>query len=176
MISMVALAFYKAATMDKADLGRRIIEFLDSHGFRYCAIGGQAVNAYVEPLVSLDLDLVVLADDLPRLERELRTEFHVEDFPHSLNVSEPGSALRIQFQKDPRYGAFLDRAEPKDVLGLRLPVARIADVFQGKIWDAMNGGSTSEKQRHLTDIARMIGVESRLRQLVPSELRGRLRW
>ena len=30
----------------------------------YCAIGGLAVNAYVEPVVSLDLDIVVAMEDI----------------------------------------------------------------------------------------------------------------
>ena len=39
--------------MDKADLLEEVFALLRDSGIRFCVIGGQAVNAYVEPLVSL---------------------------------------------------------------------------------------------------------------------------
>jgi hypothetical protein len=36
-------------------------------GARYCVIGGQAVNAYAEPVVSLDLDLALAPGEIERL-------------------------------------------------------------------------------------------------------------
>ena len=53
--------------------------------------GGQAVNSYVEPLVSLDLDLVVAVDQIEAAENLLRARFDVTRFAHSLNVSSTGS-------------------------------------------------------------------------------------
>ena len=50
---MKALSFWKAVTMDKADLLDQVFALLRESGIRFCVIGGQAVNAYVEPLVSL---------------------------------------------------------------------------------------------------------------------------
>jgi hypothetical protein len=47
-------------------------------GAGYCVIGSQAVSVYVEPLVSLDLDLAVAAEDFPTLEDALRASFRVE--------------------------------------------------------------------------------------------------
>jgi len=44
-----------------------------------------------------------------------------------------GSDLRVQIQTYPCYFAFVERASERDVLGLRLPVAAIEDVLQGKI-------------------------------------------
>ncbi len=60
---MQAYTFWKTVTMDQANLLEKLIALLDENGIQYCAIGGQAVNAYVEPLVSLDLDLVVGASE-----------------------------------------------------------------------------------------------------------------
>ncbi len=51
---MQALAFWKAVTLDQANLLERLIDLLDENEIRYCVIGGQGVNAYIEPLVSLD--------------------------------------------------------------------------------------------------------------------------
>ena len=63
---MRARAFWKAVTLDRADFLDRLVALLAEHGIRYCVVGGQAVNAYVEPVVSLDLALAVAADDIPR--------------------------------------------------------------------------------------------------------------
>ena len=56
---MQALEFWKAVTVDKANLLEQLIALLNAHGIRYCVIGGVAVNAYAEPLITLDLDLVI---------------------------------------------------------------------------------------------------------------------
>jgi len=41
-----------------------VIDILNKAGSNYCLIGGVAVNAYVEPLVSLDLDMVVASEEI----------------------------------------------------------------------------------------------------------------
>ena len=60
----------------------------------------------------------------------------MERFPFPLNVSVLDSDLRVQVQTDPRYFDFVDRAEMREVMGLRLPVADDADILQGKVWAA----------------------------------------
>jgi hypothetical protein len=75
-------------------------------------------QSYAEPLVSLDLDLVVAVDQMPEVEELLATRFHLERFPHSLNVSEAGSQLRVQIQTDPRYFDFPSRAAEQESVGL----------------------------------------------------------
>ena len=44
---MQALTYWKAVTMDKANLIEQVVGLLAEYGIRYCVIGGQAVNAYV---------------------------------------------------------------------------------------------------------------------------------
>jgi hypothetical protein len=65
---MQALAFWKAVTMDRTDFLERVIALLRENGIRFCVVGGQAVNAYAEPVVSIDLDLAVAVEDFPRAE------------------------------------------------------------------------------------------------------------
>lgn len=120
---MRALTFWKVLAVDQENLLERLTELLAEYGIRYCVIGGQAVNAYVEPLVSLDLDLVVAIDQLDEVESLLAGSFSVTRFPHSLNVSSAGSDVRVQIQTDPRYASFPERASPHEVLGLVLPVS-----------------------------------------------------
>lgn len=120
-------------------------------------IGGQAVNAYVEPVVNLDLNLVVVVEQLESLEEVLMRVFTVRRFPHSLNVYAEDSALRVQIRTDVRYVGFPDRAQTQEVLGLALPVASLEDTLQGKIWAASDPERrASKRQKDLADIARLV--------------------
>jgi len=171
---MKALAFWKAVTRDDADLLGQLVALFEKRGIRYCVIGGQGVNAYVEPVVSLDLDVVVAADQVPDVVA-LCDGWNVKRFPHSLNVSSAGSDLRVRIQLDPRYAPFVGRATPHDVLGRTLPVASVEDVLQGKVWAASDESRrASKRQKDLADISRLIEAHPRLRERVPAELLDRL--
>ncbi len=172
---MRASAFWKAVTVDEANLLEEFVRLLEAHAIRYCVIGGQAVNAYVEPLVSLDLDIVIAADQAAQLPSVLPATYRQERFPHSLNLSKAGSDLRIQVQMDPRYAAFVDRAAARDVLGVRLPVAAVEDVLQSKIWAALDPSRRgSKRQKDLADIARLLESFPHLAERVPVEILTRL--
>ena len=172
---MRAHAFWKAVLEDRVDFLDRLIALLTDHGVRYCLVGGQAVNAYVEPVVSLDLDLVVAADQLSRVEAMLRDAFVVESFPHRLNVSQPGSDLRVQIRTDPRYAPFVGRAADREILGLRLPVASLEDLLQGKLWAVTDATRRpSKRQKDLADISRLLEAYPELRARVPADVLTRL--
>lgn len=98
---MRAQAFWKVVVADQTDFLSRVIELLTERGIRYCVLGGQGVNAYAEPVVSLDFDIVIAVDQLLKAEQLLDQEFKVERFARSLIVSAAGSDLRIQIQTDP---------------------------------------------------------------------------
>lgn len=157
--------------MDKSDLLERVLDLLQASGIRFCVIGGQAVNAYVEPLVSLDLDLAVAVEQIGEVRKLMQESFTLEEFPHSLNVSSPGSNLRIQIQTDPRYADFVKRASARDVLGLSLPVASIEDVLQGKIWaDSDPDQRATKRRKDLLDIARILEANPQLKSRVPDAI------
>ena len=170
--TMHELTFWKTIIMDQAGFLEQIIALLGEHQIAYCVIGGQGVNAYVDPLVSLDLDLVIAADQIDRLEALLETSnFQVKRFAHSLNIALPGSNLRLQIQTDPRYATFLTRAVQRPVLGLMLPVAAVSDILIGKIWafqDPTRRGS--KRQKDLADIARLLERYPELRSQVPEDV------
>lgn len=172
---MQAYTFWKTITMDHADLLDSLLQLLHENGIRYCVIGGQAVNAYAEPVVSLDLDLVIVLEQIDEVAALLREKFDLKAFPHSLNISSPGSDLRVQIQTDPRYEAFVARATPQEVLGVVLPVAAVADVLQGKVWAALDPERrASKRQKDLADIARLLESVPDLRPIVPDEILRRL--
>jgi len=172
---MHAPAFWKIVTSDRSNFLENLTALLEEHGIRYCVIGGQGVNAYVEPLVSLDLDLVIAAGQVAEVQSLLAANFSVQAFPYSLNVSMPGSDLRVQIQTDPRYFSFVDRAAVRQILGVDLPVASLEDILQGKIWAAGDERRRPSKRRKdLLDIERLLEAYPRLRDLVPIEILGRL--
>src|SRR5258707_1590521 len=107
---MTATEIFESVTGSGGSDFARLVQILNQHG-PYCLIGGLAVNCFVEPVYTLDADLVVVAASLPKLSIYLREQgFRVEEHPHSVNVLPPGSELRIQFTTDARYQAFLSRS------------------------------------------------------------------
>lgn len=172
---MQAATFWRTVTMDHADLLERTLQILEEAGARYCVIGGQGVNAYAEPVVSLDLDLALAPGEIERLTPLFGPPIRMERFEHSVNLSASGSDLRIQFQVDPRYHDFPARAEVRDVLGHPLPVAKLEDVLRGKVWAASDPARrASKRQKDLADIARLLENHPELRELVPKSIVERL--
>jgi len=172
---MRSLTFWKTITVDKSNLLERLIALFSDHAIRYCVIDGQAINAYVEPLIDRNLDLVVAVDQMSQVESLLANEFKIERFPHSVNVSLVGSDLRVQIQTDPRYADFVKRSTRRNVLGLELPVASMEDLLRGKIWAAQDSTRRgSKRQKDLADIARLLEAYPDLRVQVPAEILARL--
>lgn len=172
---MTKKEFARRILAGKTDILQQILGLMRRRKIAFCVIGGLAVNAYAEPVVSLDLDIVVDAGRLQDLRQALSADFKVRVFANSLNISRPGSDLRIQVQTDPRYQAFLPAARMKDVLGYRMPVARMEDVLQGKVWAALDEARRpSKRQKDLADILRLVEKRPALASAVPGELRSRL--
>ena len=167
--------FHRAVTVDESGFLDRLVALLEAERVRWCVVGGQAVNAYVDPVVSLDLDIALATGEPEQVAALFPPPIEVRRFPHSINLSAPGSDLRVQIQTDPRYDCFPERAEVRDVLGHPLPVARVEDVLQGKVWAA--GDETrrpSKRQKDLADIARLLEAFPELRPTVPAAILDRL--
>jgi hypothetical protein len=61
-IIMTGKTFLNRVANGEIDLIQILISLLEQTNSAYCVIGGLGVNAYAEPVVSLDLDLVVISD------------------------------------------------------------------------------------------------------------------
>ena len=168
--------FLNALANGKRDVIRELLEIIQKTGASYCVIGGLAVNAYAEPVVSLDIDVVVAADRTDRIRAEAEARgWKVEPFEHSVNLECPGSDLRIQIQTDPRYQALLPRSVEVRLLGYTLRVAAKADVLQGKIWACTDPTRRrSKRQKDLADIARLIEADPQLSASLPDSIREQL--
>lgn len=172
---MTKREFVKTVAREKKDLLQGFVDLLKEKNIPFCIIGGLAVNAYAEPVVSLDLDAVIVADKLEELLAELKHKYKLKRYPNSINIASPLSDLRIQIQTDLRYQDFISRAVYKDVLGYRLPVARVEDVLQGKVWATQDETRrASKRQKDLADIMRLVEMKKGLASLLPAVLRRKL--
>ena len=172
---MTAAEVFELTTRGGATDFARLIAACESFG-PYCLIGGLAVNCYVEPVYTLDADLVVIASGLPSLAAHLEAQgFQIENHPHSLNVQAPGSELRIQFTTDERYQAFLDRAKEAEVLGIRLKVSCLEDVTRGKLWAYGDPARRlSKRKKDELDLIRLAERYPELLAMYPDELKQQL--
>jgi len=173
---MVGKEFINRLANNKSDIIQILLDILSKKGSRYCIIGGLAVNAYVEPVVSLDLDIVAAVEDVGTIcKTAKKSGFKVEQFEHSVNITSESSDLRIQFQTDLRYQSFLSTANEKNVLGYTMKVARLEDVLQGKVWAYMDKTRRkSKRQKDLADILRIIEKHPHLEASLPQTLRDEL--
>ena len=171
---MTGKTFLNRVANGQIDAVALLLDLLNEIGARYCVIGGLAVNAYAEPVVSLDLDIVVVTDKVNRLcEVASSRGIGIEEFEHSINLSIPGSDLRIQLQIDPRYQEFLGRAQQRDVLGYGMAVAAMEDVVRGKVWAYLDERRRkSKRQKDLADLLRLAEGHPQLKDTLPPEIQS----
>ena len=173
---MTAREFMKSLANGTIDIVQLLLSILDTTGTDYCLIGGLAVNAYVEPVVSLDIDIVVAVQNTEAVRKAAEAQgLKVEVFPHSINLTGAGSDLRIQLQTDPRYQAFVSTAETRPVLGYAMKVASLANVLQGKVWAYLDDTRRrSKRQKDLADIARLTEAHPELFASLPARIKDQL--
>lgn len=174
---MTGKTFMNVMGNGKVDILELFLKILGETKSSYCIIGGLAVNAYVEPVVSLDLDIVVAMDDIEEVcKAAKRSGLRVEKFEHSVNLTSPKSDLRIQLQTDVRYQEFISRSRMKQILGYRMKVALMGDVLQGKVWAYMDERRRmSKRQKDLADIMRLVEVYPELERQIPNGIRRELK-
>jgi len=160
----------------KSDIIQILLDILSQTHSRYCLIGGLAVNAYVEPVVSLDLDIVAANEDVGAICKVAKEcGLKIEKFEHSVNITSPNSDMRIQLQTDPRYQEFVLTAQDRSVLGYTMNVARIEDVLQGKVWAYMDKTRRKSKRlKDLADIFRIVEKFPHLEASLPQTIRKEL--
>jgi hypothetical protein len=168
---MTAAEAYDLTTHGGTTDFARVVAACEGAG-AWCLIGGLAVNTYVEPVYTLDADLVVVSASLGELADRLRSEgFSIEEHEHSLNAQGAGSDLRIQFTTDVWYQAFPERAVDAVVLGVRVRVACLEDVTRGKLWAYGDPSRRlSKRKKDELDLIRLAEAWPRLRGMYPVEL------
>ena len=149
-----------------------LVTILNRHG-SWCLIGGLAVNCYVEPVYTVDADVVVSASQLPSIREGLKEAgFLTQEFPHSLNAQMAGSNLRIQLTLDERYQDFVRDATAKDVLDQRVPVASLANLIRGKVWALQDAQRRpTKRKKDELDLMRILEAYPETRPLMPDEIK-----
>lgn len=173
---MTGREFVNRIANGKSDIIQILLDILSQTHSRYCLIGGLAVNAYVEPVVSLDLDIVAANEDVGAICKVAKEcGLKIEKFEHSVNITSPNSDMRIQLQTDPRYQEFVLTAQDRSVLGYTMNVARIEDVLQGKVWAYMDKTRRKSKRlKDLADIFRIVEKFPHLEASLPQTIRKEL--
>lgn len=173
---MTGKEFANRLANGKSDIIQVFLDILSKTGSRYCLIGGLAVNAYVEPVVSLDLDVIAINEDIDAICKAAKEQgMKIEQFEHSVNLTSPDSDLRIQLQQDPRYQGFVSNAQSANVLGYTMNVARVEDVLQGKVWAYSDKTRRkSKRQKDLADIFRIVEKFPHLETSLPQSIREEL--
>lgn len=163
---MSGAEFFAGLTGGQNDLAIAV-EALSKTRQPFCLIGGLAVNHYVEAVVTLDADFAIAGsgDAAPVLRA---AGFDVRELAHSINAQLPASSLRIQITINSRYGAFPARAVAGAVFGVKMPIACLADVLQGKLWALSDPDRRASKRaKDAADIIRLAESFSEVFGLVP---------
>jgi hypothetical protein len=168
---MTAAQIYESVTNGGTSDFADVVTILSRHK-PWCVVGGLAVNCYVEPVYTVDVDLVVVAANLPQIERELEAAgFKIERFAHSMNARRAGSKLTIQFTTDARYQDFLADAAEHDVLGVDVPVATLENIIRGKVWAWQDANRRlSKRKKDELDLIRIAEAYPEERHLIPNEI------
>jgi len=175
---MTSKTFLNMLANGKSDVIQLFLNMLAKLNLDYCVIGGLAVNAYAEPVASLDLDLVLAVKDIERFLKQLtepKGNFSVTKFAHSINLQHPDSDLRIQIQTDKVYQPFIANASIKSVLGYKMKVAKLEDLLNGKIWAYSDEERRkSKRQKDLADIMRLVETYPHLYDSLPEKIKSLL--
>jgi hypothetical protein len=169
---MTGKEFFESLANGKKDVIQTFLDALSAANADYCVIGGLAVNAYADPVVSLDLDMAVAISHIEKICEAVKEHFKIERFAHSVNLTPYESDVRIQLQTDPRYQEFIAGASSHTVLGYEMKVAGIEDVLKGKLWAYSDKQRRqSKRQKDLADILRLVETHPYLSDQLPDSVR-----
>ena len=172
---MTAAEIFESVTNGGRSDFALVAQILEAHG-RWCLVDGLAVNSYVEPVFTVDADIVVASSELSSIQMELKARgFEVTEHEHSINAQMKGSELRVQFTIDQRYQKFLDDTQPMKVLGELVPVASLENLARGKVWAWSDPGRRlSKRKKDELDLIRIAEKYPELRTLMPPVIKEQL--
>src|SRR5437870_10501989 len=168
---MTASEIFESVTGSGSSDLALLVSVLNERG-RWCLIGGLAVNCYVEPVYTLDADIVVAASEVDAIKQDLAIAgFSVQEFSHSINARMAGSELRIQLTTDARYQDFLNETRLMEVLGEQVPVASLTNIVRRKIWPWQDETRMpTKRKKDELDLMRILETYAELRGSMPGEI------
>jgi hypothetical protein len=174
---MTAAELFESITNGGMSDFSQVLAVLRERDVPWCLIGGLAVNCYVPPVYTADADFVVASGMIEVVAQGLAQKgFKISQFEFSVNAQKPGSDLVIQLTRDERYQPFVSRAEVREVLGSRIPVAALPDLIEGKIWAWRDPRRRlSKRTKDQADLIRIGEHYPALLHSLPDGLRQQLR-
>jgi len=93
-LEMTGKKFLNKVANNKEDILQIFLDILKKTKTAYCIVGGLAVNAYAEPIVSLDIDVVMENENIDTVSKEMQKKgLKVERLEHSVNLTSSKSGL-----------------------------------------------------------------------------------
>ena len=173
---MTSKQFYDWQTLGGTDDVMRFVGAMEKADIVWCAIGGVAVNHWAaEPMVTQDLDFVVVSDSIDRTEKVLKDAgFRSERFEWSINFKGK-SKVSIQLTTEDFYRDFAERGVAADVHGILLRVATLEDTLAGKVkaWGEPTRRQ-SKQAKDFTDIVRLVEAHPHLWEKLIPELQKQI--
>ncbi len=173
---MTEKQFFDWQTSGGTDDVMRLVDCLERADIDWCTIGGVAVNHWAEePMVTQDVDFVVVTDALDRSVEALeQSGFASERFEWSINF-QGQSKISLQLSTEEFYRDFPARAVPADVHGILMRVASLEDTLSGKLkaWST-SSRRQSKRLKDLADIARLVETHPQLWDKLPDAVREQL--
>lgn len=172
---MTAEEIYESVTDGGATDFAEVVAILDEVG-AWCLIGGLAVNSYVEPVYTVDADIVVVSGESERVRDRLSgAGYAIEDFVHSFNARKAPSKLSLQFTTDNRYQEFIATAARREVLGETVPVATLENIVRGKMWAwSDTARRATKRKKDELDLMRIAESYPELRERMPAPIVAQL--
>ena len=83
---MTAAEVFESVTNEGSKDFSALVRILNANQ-PWCLIGGLAVNCYVEPIYTIDADIVVMTDRLSQISKQLeQAEFQIQKFEYSIDA------------------------------------------------------------------------------------------
>ncbi len=158
------------------DLIKQIKDTLEKLNIPYCVTGGFAVNAYAKPVITPECEFVIPLDYIKELMPVLDKKYCVEMRRDSMLLTSPDSELKILIHTEAGLHKLIDSSSERDILGYRMPVAAVADLFgviAGKAETSQQ--KPADKEKHFLDLLRLIEAEPELKKQLPESLKDRVK-
>lgn len=137
----------------------------------YCLIGGTAINYYVEPIYTGEVNFVISPNDKIKILKALQgagIDFKDDDTCISIPVPKT-SRLTIYINTDSRYQGFMANTHAGLLFDeFKVQLAALEDLIQGKIWSLEDSCRKVSKQfKDQADLCRIVENYPKLIKLLP---------
>jgi hypothetical protein len=168
---MSAGEIYESVTTGGASDFAEVVAVLNRNK-PWCLMGGLAVNCLLEPVYTVDIDIVAVAANLEQSGHELEaTGFRVERFEPPVNAQRPASKLNVQLTTDARDQGVVANATEQEVPENRVPVPRPEDIVRGKVWAWQDATRRlSKRKKDELGLIRSAKAHPELRRLMRAEI------